>query len=148
MEQSEELIADALAGGAQVATGGRRAAQFERGYFFEPTVLTDVPIGCRIMRDEPFAPVAPIATFDTLERAVELANATDFGLASYVWTRDLHTAFRASEGIEAGMVGVNSMIVATAEAPFGGVKHSGYGREGGAEGILDYTVAKATFITL
>lgn len=148
VEEAEQLIEDAIAGGAKVAAGGRRDPRFERGFFFEPTVLTDVTPDRLIMRDEPFAPVAPITTFDTTERALELANSTNFGLASYVWTQDLSTAFRASEGIEAGMVGVNTMIVATAEAPFGGVKQSGYGREGGSEGILDYTVAKATFITL
>lgn len=148
VEEAEMLIEDAVSGGAQVAAGGRRDPRFARGFFFEPTVLTDVAVDGLIMRDEPFAPVAPITTFHTFDRAVELANATDFGLASYVWTQDLSTAFRASEGIEAGMVGVNTMIVATAEAPFGGVKNSGYGREGGSEGILDYTVAKATFITL
>ena len=100
------------------------------------------------MNEEPFAPVAPITTFDSLERGLELANATKFGLASYVWTNSLKTAFLASEGIEAGMVGINNMAVATAESPFGGVKHSGYGREGGSEGILDYTVVKSTIITL
>jgi succinate-semialdehyde dehydrogenase / glutarate-semialdehyde dehydrogenase len=98
--------------------------------------------------DEPFAPVAPITTFGSLEHALEIANATEFGLASYVWTRDLRTAFLASEGIEAGMAGVNNMAVTTAEVPFGGVKHSGYGRVGGAEGVLDYTVVKTTHITL
>jgi len=148
VEAAEELIADAVAGGAVVAAGGGRAPGFSAGYFFQPTVLTDVAPDRQIMRDEPFAPVAPITTFDTTEAALELANGTEFGLASYVWTRDLSTAFLASEGIEAGMVGVNSMLVATAEAPFGGVKHSGFGREGGSEGVLDYTVAKATFITL
>ena len=148
VEEAEELIEDAVTGGATVAAGGRRDSRFDRGFFFEPTVLTDVGADRLIMRDEPFAPVAPISTFDTFDRAIEIANSTEFGLASYVWTQNLSTAFRASEGIEAGMVGVNTMIVATAEAPFGGVKHSGYGREGGAEGILDYTVAKATFITL
>ena len=148
IEEAEQLIEDAVAGGATVAVGGRRDPNFKRGFFFQPTVLTGVAPDRLIMRDEPFAPVAPITTFDSLEQALELANATDFGLASYVWTRDLRTAFLASEGIEAGMVGVNNMAVATAEAPFGGVKHSGYGREGGSEGILDYTVVKSTIMTL
>ncbi|MFV0435420.1 MAG: NAD-dependent succinate-semialdehyde dehydrogenase [Leucobacter sp.] len=146
--EAEELIEDAVAGGATVAAGGKRDERFAKGYFFEPTVLVDVPEGSKILRDEPFAPVAPIVTFDTLDRAIEIANSTVFGLASYVWTRDLRTAFLASERIEAGMVGVNNMAVATAESPFGGVKESGFGREGGSEGILDYTVAKATLITL
>ena len=95
-----------------------------------------------IMREEPFAPVAPLTPFRDLEEGLAIANSTEFGLASYVFTRDLRTAFLASEGIEAGMVGVNNMAIATAEAPLGGVKHSGFGREGGSEGVLDYTVAK------
>jgi succinate-semialdehyde dehydrogenase/glutarate-semialdehyde dehydrogenase len=148
VREAEQLIEDAIAGGASVAAGGQRDQRFDRGFFFQPTVLTDVAADRRIMRDEPFAPVAPITTFGSLEHALEIANATEFGLASYVWTRDLRTAFLASEGIEAGMVGVNNMAVATAEAPFGGVKHSGYRREGGAEGVLDYTVVKTTRITL
>ncbi|MGV9863508.1 NAD-dependent succinate-semialdehyde dehydrogenase [Rhodococcus koreensis] len=146
--EAQELIEDAVAGGATIAAGGQRDGRFDKGFYFQPTVLTNVTPDRQIMRDEPFAPVAPITTFESLEHALELANATEFGLASYVWTRDLRTAFHASEGIEAGMVGINNMAVATAEAPFGGVKHSGYGREGGAEGILDYTVAKTTIMTL
>src|SRR5262249_34949341 len=130
IQEAEQLIADAVAGGATIATGGQRDARFKKGFFFEPTVLTNVGADRLIMRDEPFAPVAPITTFDSLERALEISNSTDFGLASYVWTKDLRTAFLASEGIEAGMVGVNNMAVATAESPFGGVKNSGYGREG------------------
>lgn len=148
VEEAEELIADAVERGAEVAAGGRRDSRFDKGHFFEPTVLTRVPAEARIMTEEPFAPVAPITTFASFDEALAAANSTDFGLASYVWTQDLSTAFLASEGIEAGMVGVNNMAVATAEAPFGGVKHSGFGREGGSEGVLDYTVAKTTFITL
>ncbi|WP_085528494.1 NAD-dependent succinate-semialdehyde dehydrogenase [Kocuria massiliensis] len=148
VEEAQELVDDAVAHGATIAVGGGRDSRFQKGFFFEPTVLTGVNGKSKIMVDEPFAPVAPITTFSTMEQALELANATDFGLASYVWTKDLSTAVRASEGIEAGMVGINSMIVASAEAPFGGVKQSGYGREGGSEGVLDYTVAKATFLGL
>lgn len=148
VNEAEELIEDAVAAGARVVVGGKRDARFEKGYFFEPTVLVDVPETSKILRDEPFGPVAPIVTFDTFDRAIEIANSTVFGLASYVWTRNLRTAFLASERIEAGMVGVNNMAVAAAESPFGGVKESGFGREGGSEGILDYTVAKATIITL
>ena len=148
IEEAEEMISDALAGGAEVAAGGFRDRSFGRGFYFQPTVLANVDPNRKIMNEEPFAPVAPITTFDSLERGLELANATKFGLASYVWTNSLKTAFLASEGIEAGMVGINNMAVATAESPFGGVKHSGYGREGGSEGILDYTVVKSTIITL
>lgn len=145
---AEDLIADAKNAGATVALGGRRAEGFDSGNYFAPTVLTDVPDTAAIMRDEPFAPVAPIATFSTLEDALAKANSTDFGLASYVFTNDLNTAFAASDGIEAGMVAVNHMAIATAEAPFGGVKKSGFGREGGSEGILDYTVAKFVSMAL
>lgn len=139
---AESLVADATASGATLAVGGHRTAGFDVGHFFDPTVLVDVPPDAAIMRDEPFAPVAPLTAFGDLDQAIELANSTEFGLASYLFTRDLETALAASERIEAGMVAVNHMALATAEAPFGGVKKSGFGREGGAEGILDYTNAK------
>src|SRR5690554_459060 len=142
VEAAQGLIEDAVSGGARVEVGGGRDPHFTKGFYFQPTVLTDVAADSLIMHEEPFAPVAPITTFTDLEHGLEIANSTDFGLASYVFTRDLRTAFLASEGIEAGMVGVNHLAIATAEAPFGGVKQSGYGREGGAEGVLDYTVAK------
>ena len=100
------------------------------------------------MSEEPFCPVAPIATFTDLEDALRKANDTEYGLAAYVFTRDTATAFRASEGLEVGMVGVNHLVVATAEAPFGGVKASGFGREGGAEGLDSYSVAKYVNIKL
>jgi succinate-semialdehyde dehydrogenase/glutarate-semialdehyde dehydrogenase len=95
-----------------------------------------------VMREEPFAPVAPIASFSTLEDGLRAANATRFGLAAYVFTENTRTAFQAAEGIEAGMVGVNHLGLATAEAPFGGIKESGYGREGGSEGVEAYTTVK------
>lgn len=142
IEAAEELIEDAVAGGASIAAGGGRDLRFGKGFYFQPTVLTAVAPDRRIMREEPFAPVAPITSFVSLDEALVIANNTEFGLASYVFTRDLRTAFLASEGLDAGMVGVNTMAIATAEAPFGGVKHSGYGREGGSEGILDYTISK------
>jgi succinate-semialdehyde dehydrogenase / glutarate-semialdehyde dehydrogenase len=145
---AESLVTDAQAAGARVSLGGHRADGFEAGYFFTPTVLTDVPATASIMRDEPFAPIAPISTFATLDEALAKANSTEFGLASYVFTNDLNTAFAASDGIEAGMVAVNHMSIATAEAPFGGVKKSGFGREGGSEGILDYTHAKFVSMAL
>jgi succinate-semialdehyde dehydrogenase/glutarate-semialdehyde dehydrogenase len=96
----------------------------------------------KVMTEEPFCPIAPIMGFKDLDDAIAKANSTEFGLASYVFTKDLKTAFLASERIEAGMVGVNHMLLATAEAPFGGIKKSGFGREGGAEGILEYTHCK------
>lgn len=142
VEAAEALVSDAVDLGARVVHGGGRDERFERGYFFQPTVLTGVPAHAAIMSDEPFAPVAPITEFDTLDEAIALANSTDYGLASYVFTQDLRTAILASERIEAGMVGVNTLAIATAEAPFGGTKDSGFGREGGAEGVLDYTTTK------
>ncbi|MFY0409810.1 NAD-dependent succinate-semialdehyde dehydrogenase [Solicola sp. PLA-1-18] len=145
---AERLVADASDLGGRVVAGGRRTAGLSRGNFYDPTVITDVDADARIMHEEPFAPVAPIGSFTDLEHALALANGTDFGLASYVFTRDLATAFEASERIEAGMVAVNHMAIATAEAPFGGVKKSGFGREGGAEGIDDYTVTKYVSVAL
>jgi succinate-semialdehyde dehydrogenase / glutarate-semialdehyde dehydrogenase len=139
---AESLVAEAKHAGARVSIGGHRAEGFKSGFFFLPTVLTEVPDAASIMYEEPFAPVAPITPFGSLEEALRRANSTDFGLASYVFTNDLNTAFAASDGLQAGMVAVNHMAVATAEAPFGGVKKSGSGREGGSEGILDYTNTK------
>lgn len=138
----QELIDDAVSRGASVRTGGGPAAGFQTGYFFSPTVLTGADPGMRVMREEPFGPIAPITTFDTFEEAIAIANATPYGLGGFVFTDDLSTAFRASEELEVGMVGINHLTIATAEAPFGGVKQSGFGREGGTEGIDDYTVTK------
>jgi len=148
LETTETLVADALAKGAHLRCGGKRPEGFDKGFWYEPTVLTGVDNTMRIMREEPFCPVAPIATFTTLEDGLAQANATEFGLAGYVFTKSTRTALLASEGIEAGMIGVNTILLATAEIPFGGIKHSGYGREGGSEGILDYTVAKHINIQL
>ena len=102
----------------------------------------------RLMTEEPFAPIAPITTFSDLDDALTKANATEFGLAAYVFTASTRTAFRAAEGLEVGMVGINNLVIATAEAPFGGIKLSGFGREGGTEGIEAYTVAKYINIQL
>lgn len=148
LEAAEALIADARSHGATVLHGGDRPENFSVGHYFSPTVLAGVPDGAAIMRDEPFAPVAPIASFSTLDEVLRRANAVEYGLASYVFTRDLDLAFAASDGLEVGMVAVNHTAIATAEAPFGGVKKSGFGREGGSEGILDYTVAKFVSVAL
>jgi succinate-semialdehyde dehydrogenase/glutarate-semialdehyde dehydrogenase len=138
------LIEDALAHGARLASGGARPAGLagDKGYYLAPTVLAEVPEAARIMQDEPFAPVAPIAPFDTFEEAIARANGTRYGLASYLFTRSLKTATLASEAIEAGMVGVNELAIAAAEMPFGGVKESGMGREGGSLGLRDYLEPK------
>lgn len=138
----EELVADAVDKGATVCCGGRRPQGFDRGFYYEPTVLQHVRPDMKLMSDEPFGPVAPISTFDTLDDAIERANDTPFGLAAYVFTNNLATAHLASERLEAGMVGVNNLVIATAEAPFGGIKQSGFGREGGSEWADAYTVTK------
>ncbi|MGV1037725.1 MAG: NAD-dependent succinate-semialdehyde dehydrogenase [Candidatus Nanopelagicales bacterium] len=147
-ESVEALVADAVSKGATVAHGGFRPEEFAVGFFFAPTVLTGVSQDMDVMTEEPFGPIAPITSFSTFDEAISLANSTAYGLAGFVYTRDLDTAYRASEALETGMVGVNHLTIATAEAPFGGVKYSGFGREGGTEGILDYTHAKYVNILL
>lgn len=131
-----ELVTDALEVGATLALGGRSIDGL--GYFYEPTVLTNVPQRARIMHEEVFGPVAPIATFTTEGEAIQLANDTEFGLVAYAFTRDLNRGFRLSEELEVGMFGLNTGIVSNPAAPFGGVKQSGIGREGGFEGIDEY----------
>jgi succinate-semialdehyde dehydrogenase / glutarate-semialdehyde dehydrogenase len=138
------LVEDALDAGASVLAGGQRPAGFNRGYFFEPTVLGAVPDKARIMKEEPFVPIAPLTPFTEFDDVIARANSVPFGLAGYVFTRSLRTAMQASEALECGMVGVNDFAIATAEAPFGGVKESGMGREGGSLGIKDYLVPKYT----
>jgi succinate-semialdehyde dehydrogenase/glutarate-semialdehyde dehydrogenase len=137
-ERVEALVQDAVQRGARVLAGGGRPAAFNRGFFFEPTVLDNVPEDARIMREEPFGPVAPIATFDSYDEVIARANDTPFGLAGYVFSKSVEFANRAASALEVGMVGVNDMMLAAAEIPFGGVKESGFGREGGQLGILDY----------
>ncbi|MDO8359343.1 MAG: NAD-dependent succinate-semialdehyde dehydrogenase, partial [Devosia sp.] len=136
------LIEDAQHKGARLLAGGKRPPRFNTGNFIEPTVLADVPDNARIMQEEPFAPVAPIASFTTLDEVLARANSVPYGLAAYVFTNDMALADLTAEGLEAGMVGVNETLLATAEAPFGGIKESGFGREGGALGIKDYLEPK------
>jgi succinate-semialdehyde dehydrogenase/glutarate-semialdehyde dehydrogenase len=136
----EELLDDACAKGGRVVTGGRRHAI--GGAFFEPTVLVDATDEMFLSREEIFGPVAPVFRFSTEEEAVRLANDTEFGLAAYFYSRDLSRAWRVSSRLEYGMVGVNSGIISTAVAPFGGVKQSGYGREGSRHGIDEYVQLK------
>jgi succinate-semialdehyde dehydrogenase/glutarate-semialdehyde dehydrogenase len=136
----EELVADAVSRGARALIGGKRLDA--PGYFYEPTVLVEVADDARLLREEIFGPVAPIATFSSEEDALAAANRTEYGLVSYVYTRDLDRAIRVSEGIESGMVGLNQGVVSNPAAPFGGVKQSGFGREGGFEGIGEYLETK------
>jgi len=136
----EEHIADALAKGAKVALGGRRHAL--GGTFFEPTIITHVKPNMLVAREETFGPVAPIFSFKDEKEAIHMANDTEFGLASYFYTRDIGRAWRVAEGLEYGIVGLNTGLISTEVAPFGGVKESGIGREGSKYGILDYTELK------
>ncbi len=133
-ERCAELVADALERGAVLRTGGSR----REGTFFEPTVLADVPAGARVLEEEVFGPIAPITTFADEDEAVALANATPFGLVAYACTTDVTRAHRLLRRIRSGMLGVNTGVVSNAAAPFGGVGHSGFGREGGEEGIEEY----------
>jgi succinate-semialdehyde dehydrogenase/glutarate-semialdehyde dehydrogenase len=136
----EDHIRDAKAHGAKVLAGGKRHAL--GGTFFEPTVLTEVTRDAKIFREETFGPVAPLIRFKTDAEAIELANATEFGLASYFYARDLARVWRVAEGLEYGMVGVNTGLITTEVAPFGGVKQSGLGREGSRYGIDEYVEIK------
>jgi succinate-semialdehyde dehydrogenase / glutarate-semialdehyde dehydrogenase len=140
IEKVEEHIADAVSKGAKVALGGKRHAL--GGTFFEPTILTGVTPQMLVAREETFGPVAPLFKFDTEAQAIAMANDTEFGLAAYIYTRDLARSWRVSEAIEYGIVGLNTGLISTEVAPFGGVKESGTGREGSKYGILDYTELK------
>jgi succinate-semialdehyde dehydrogenase / glutarate-semialdehyde dehydrogenase len=142
----KELVEDAVGKGATAVVGG--SARNGAGYFFDPTVLADVPEDARLLKEEIFGPVAPVAGFDSEEAAIAAANNTEFGLVAYVYTRDLKRAFRVVEGLETGMVGLNQGMVSNAAAPFGGVKQSGFGREGGYEGIEEYLETKYVAMNL
>ena len=146
VDKVSELVADALDKGARAVVGARPGDG--RGYFYQPTVLADVPGDARVLKEEIFGPVAPVAAFDAEEAAVAAANDTEFGLVAYVYTRDLKRAFRVVEGLETGMVGLNQGLVSNPAAPFGGVKQSGFGREGGPEGIAEYLETKYVAMNL
>lgn len=143
LEKTQQMVEQAVDVGARVLTGGQRAAQFEKGYFYEPTVLTDVTREAAIMTEEPFAPIMPILSFEKLDEAIAEANNTIYGLAAYVMTNDLSIAIKAAEGLEYGLIGINDPVPATVQSPFGGMKQSGIGRESGHEGIEPYLETKA-----
>ena len=142
----EELVDDAVGKGARAVIGGHRVDG--AGYFYEPTVLTEVPDDARLLEEEIFGPVAPIRSFATEQEAIAAANATEYGLVAYVYTSDLKRALRVCEGLETGMIGLNQGMVSNAGAPFGGVKHSGFGREGGHEGIEEYLETKYVAVNI
>ncbi len=141
-----ELVEDATSKGATCVVGGSKVDG--AGYFFEPTVLAGVPDDARVLDEEIFGPVAPVTTFDSEDEAIAAANKTEYGLVSYVFTNDLKRAFRVCEGLETGMIGLNQGMVSNAGAPFGGVKQSGVGREGGNEGIEEYLETKYVAVNL
>jgi succinate-semialdehyde dehydrogenase/glutarate-semialdehyde dehydrogenase len=138
LDTIQSMTEDAIGRGAELLAGGKAPAGANKGFFMEPTVLGRVPDNAKVMTEEPFGPIAPITTFTNYDDVMARANSLPFGLAGYVFSNNLSLATRASEDLEVGMVGVNEMLLATAEAPFGGVKESGMGREGGTFGIQDY----------
>jgi succinate-semialdehyde dehydrogenase/glutarate-semialdehyde dehydrogenase len=140
VEKVEEFVADAKAHGAEVVTGGGRHGN--GGTFFQPTVVTGATQAMKFATEEIFGPLAPVFRFETEEEAIAMANATVYGLACYAYTKDLGRAFRLNEGLEYGMIGINSGLITTVEAPFGGVKESGLGKEGGSQGLEDYLETK------
>jgi succinate-semialdehyde dehydrogenase/glutarate-semialdehyde dehydrogenase len=146
VDKVEELVADARDKGAKVIVGGQE--RDGRGYFYDPTVLGDVPPSARLLEEEIFGPVAPVTSFESEEDAIKAANNTQFGLVAYVFTSNFKRAIRVIEGLETGMVGLNQGMVSNAAAPFGGVKWSGIGREGGFEGIEEYLETKYVAVNM
>jgi len=146
VEKVEEHIADALKRGAAVVTGGKRHDL--GGSFFQPTVVTNVPADAMVSTEETFGPLAPLFRFETEEEVIERANATIFGLAAYFYARDVGRITRVQESLEYGIVGVNTGIISTEVAPFGGVKQSGLGREGSRHGIEDYLEMKYVCLSI
>lgn len=142
LEGTLGLVDDARKCGAKVLTGGKRSDRFERGYFFEPTVLGNLSLDARIMTEEPFAPVMPLLDFSKLDEVIAAANSTRYGLAAYVFTNDLTVAWRMAEGLEAGIIGINDPVPSTPQCPFGGMKESGLGRELAHEGLEAYLETK------
>jgi succinate-semialdehyde dehydrogenase/glutarate-semialdehyde dehydrogenase len=140
IDAMEALVGDAKSKGARVLAGGSRIGN--RGYFFPLTVLADVPGDARAMNEEPFGPLALVNPVRNLDEAIEKANSLPFGLAAYAFTRSKHNADRLANEVDAGNLSINHFVASVAETPFGGVKDSGYGREGGTEGLYGYTVAK------
>ena len=148
MQQTVDLVEDARKTGAKVLTGGKRSDRFKKGYFFEPTVLTNLSPQAKMMTEEPFAPVMPLLDFGKIDDVIRAANNTRYGLAAYVFTNDLTVAWKMAEGLEAGIIGINDPVPATPQCPFGGMKESGLGRELGHEGLEAYLETKYVSIRL
>ena len=148
MDNTLALVADATKKGAKLLTGGKRSDRFEKGYFFEPTVLSGLTPDARVLSDEPFAPVMPVLDFSKIDDVIAAANNTPYGLAAYVFTNDLSVGFKMAEGLEAGIIGLNDPVPATPQCPFGGMKESGLGRELAHEGLEAYLETKYLSIKL
>ena len=148
LNEIETLVEKTKKEGAKVLLGGKRPAGFNKGFFYEPTVFDDVKDDFTIMKEEPFGPLAPMLSFKSFDEVIERANDHELGLCSYVCTKSMETAHLASEQLETGSVAVNTGVVAIAEAPFGGIKQTGYGREGGSGAIKDYLNVKYTHMGL
>ena len=146
LNEVEELVEKTKQEGAKVLLGGKRPSGFNKGFYYEPTIFDDVKDDFTIMKQEPFGPLCPMLSFKTFDEVIERANNHDLGLASYICTNSMEQAHRASEQIETGTVAVNTPLVAIAEAPFGGIKQTGYGREGGSMAIKDYLNVKYTHL--
>jgi len=146
VDKVSELVEDARSKGATVVVGGHELDG--RGYFYEPTVLGDVSPDARVLSEEIFGPVAPVTSFESEEDAIKAANNTEYGLVAYVFTSNFKRAIRVIEGLDTGMVGLNQGMVSNAAAPFGGVKASGVGREGGFEGIEEYLETKYVAVNM
>jgi len=148
LSEIEQLVETTKKEGAKVLLGGKRPSGFNKGYFYEPTVFDDVKDDFTIMKQEPFGPLVPMLSFKSFDEVIERANSNDLGLCSYIYTNSMEQAHRASELMETGCVAVNTAAVAVAEAPFGGIKQTGYGREGGSMAIKDYLNVKYTHMGL
>jgi succinate-semialdehyde dehydrogenase/glutarate-semialdehyde dehydrogenase len=146
LNEVEELVEKTKQEGAKVLLGGKRPAGFNKGFYYEPTVFDDVKDDFTIMKQEPFGPLVPMLSFKSFDEVIERANDNDLGLCSYICTNSMDKAHRASELMEAGIACVNTGVVAVAEAPFGGIKQTGYGREGGSNAIKDYLNVKYTHL--
>ena len=148
LNEIEALVEKTKNEGATVLCGGKRPAGFNKGYFYEPTIFDNVKDNFTIMKEEPFGPLVPMLSFKSFDEVIRRANNNDLGLCSYICTNSMEKAYRASEMMETGTVAVNTPLVAIAEAPFGGIKQTGYGREGGSMAINDYLNIKYTHLGL